>query len=413
MCSTGCSTPLECLAGALSALAGQDLKGSFGPAVIERAGALVIAKNRLDAELARTVREGELTQACEHDGKATMASWLRGHHRLSKAQAARLVRNGRTLEQLPVLAAAAAVGAVTAEAVGVIAPVVSEVNLARAAAQGVDVGEIDAALTEAAVTASHADLREAVGHYLARLDPDGTEPDPTEQRSLFFTKNGDGTVSFHGTLDAVGGEKFQAAVESHVQADRPAGDRRTRSQRQGDALVQLCDNALASGRLPTLRGHKPHVVVTIDLDDLMDTSTGAGAGRTGFGGIISAARARWLACDGNVTRVVMGPEGQPLDFGRTKRIVPPHLRRAVEVRDRSCVFAGCDAPTHWCDVHHVAEWLLDDGPTNLENSALLCERHHTKVHHGFRVERQPDGRWRTWRPDGTEIVLPEPFLVSA
>ncbi|RBY81242.1 endonuclease [Blastococcus sp. TF02-09] len=413
MCSTGCVTPTACLAGALSALAGQDLKGSFGPAVIERAGALVIAKNRLDAELARTVREGELTQACEHDGKATMASWLRGHHRLSKAEAARLVRNGRTLEQLPVLAAAAAVGAVTAEAVGVIAPVVSEVNLARAAAQGVDVGEIDAALTEAAVTASHADLREAVGHYLARLDPDGTEPDPTEQRSLFFTKNGDGTVSFHGTLDAVGGEKFQAAVESHVQADRPAGDTRTRAQQAGDALVQLCDNALASGNLPTLRGHKPHVVVTINLDDLMDTSTGAGAGRTGFGGIISAARARWLACDGNVTRVVMGPEGQPLDFGRTKRIVPPHLRRAVEVRDRSCVFAGCDAPTHWCDVHHVAEWLLDEGPTNLENSALLCERHHTKVHHGFRVERQPDGRWRTWRPDGTEIVLPEPFLVSA
>jgi hypothetical protein len=137
----------------------------------------------------------------------------------------------------------------------------------------------------------------------------------------------------------------------------------------------------------------------------MDSSAGAGAGRTGFGGIISAAKARWLACDGNVTRVVIGPESQPLDMGRTHRVVPPHLRRAVEVRDRSCVFAGCDAPSHWCDVHHVAEWLLHEGPTSLENSALLCERHHTKVHHGFRVERQPDRRWRTWRPDGTEILL--------
>ncbi|WP_307824948.1 hypothetical protein [Geodermatophilus bullaregiensis] len=47
---------------------------------------------------------------------------------------------------------------------------------------------------------------------------------------------------------------------------------------------------------------------------------------------------------------------------------------------------------------------LDGGGTSLENSALLCERHHAKVHHGFRVERRPDGRWRTWRPDGTEIV---------
>ncbi len=412
MCSTAGSAPTVLLTAALEGLAGEDLKSSFGPAVIERTAALAVAKNRLDAELARTVREGELTQAAEHDGKATMAAWLRGHHRLSQAQASRLVRNGRTLEKLPVLAAAAAAGVVSAEAVGVIAPVVSEVNLARAAAQGIDVAAIDAALTEAAATASHADLRQAVGHYLARLDPDGTEPDPTEQRSVTFTRNTDGTVSIHGTLDAVGGEKVQTAVESIQQASRPAGDTRTRSQQTADALVQLADNALASGSLPKLRGHKPHVGVLIDHEDLMDTTTGAGAGRTGFGGIISAAKARWLACDGNVTRIVIGPEGQPLDLGQTTRLFPPHLRRALEVRDRHCVFAGCDAPSHWCDAHHVIHWI-DGGNTDLDNGALLCERHHTKVHHGFRIERQPDGRWRTWRPDGTEIVTYEPFLVSA
>ncbi|GAA3166618.1 hypothetical protein GCM10010531_19130 [Blastococcus jejuensis] len=60
-------------------------------------------------------------------------------------------------------------------------------------------------------------------------------------------------------------------------------------------------------------------------------------------------------------------------------------------------------------VHHVEEWLADQGPTSLENSALLCERHHTKVHHGFRVERQPDGTWRTYRPDGTEILIHQPL----
>jgi len=405
MCSTACSTPTACLDGALEALAGEDLTGLFGPAVIERTGSLVVALNRLGAVLARTVREGELTQASEHDGTATMASWLRGRHRLSQGEASRLVRNGRTLDKLPALAAAAAAaaGAVTAEALSTIAPVTSEVNLARATAQGVDVAAIDATLTQVAMTASHADLRQAVGHYLARLDPDGTEPDPTEQRSLSFTKHTDGSVSFHGTLDAVGGEKFQTSIESVQQASRPAGDERSRARQAGDALVQLCDNALASGSLPVLRGHKPHVVVTIDLGDLMDTTTGAGAGRTGFGGIISAAKARWLACDGNVTRIVIGPEGKPLDLGRSKRLFPPHLRRAVEVRDRHCVFAGCDAPSHWCDLHPLVHWI-DDGDTSLENSALLCERHHTKIHHGFRVERRPEGRWRTWRPDGTEIV---------
>jgi hypothetical protein len=201
----------------------------------------------------------------------------------------------------------------------------------------------------------------------------------------------------------------QTAIESIVQGSRPKGDERTRAQQNADALVQLCDNALASGSLPFLRTQKPHVIVTIDAEDLVDTTTtGPGAGRTGFGATLSAARARWLACDGVLSRMVLGPDGLPLDVGRTQRVVPAHLRRAVEKRDGHCVFAGCAAPTHWCDVHHRLEWI-NGGATSLDNSALVCERHHTKVHHGFRVERDPGGRWHTYRPDGTEILIGPPL----
>jgi hypothetical protein len=154
------------------------------------------------------------------------------------------------------------------------------------------------------------------------------------------------------------------------------------------------------------------VAVVITLDDLMDPDPGPGAATTGFGTLLSATRTRWLACDSTVSRVLMSPEGRILDHGRDHRIVPASLRRSIEVRDRHCVFAGCEAPAHWCDVHHVLEWHLDDGPTSLENSALLCERHHTKVHHGFRVTRLPDGRWRTYRPNGTEIVLGAAFALA-
>jgi hypothetical protein len=89
-------------------------------------------------------------------------------------------------------------------------------------------------------------------------------------------------------------------------------------------------------------------------------------------------------------------------------VVTPGLRKAVERRDKSCVFAGCGAPTWWCDVHHLIHWLFG-GETNLGNSALVCERHHTKVHHGFRIERDPGGRWHTYRPDGTEILIGPPL----
>ena len=394
------------LTSALDALAADDLHAMFGPQLLDRAAELLQARNRLDAELVRTVRECELTQAAEHDGLKSMPSWLRGHGRLSAAAASRIVHSGRALEHLPAVAAGFAAGEVTAEQVAVIAPIAKPEALAAAAEQGVDLPAIEADLAAVAATAPHDKLQDVVKVYLAALDPDGPEPDPTEGRRLVIARHADGSVSGRFDLDAVGGEKLQAALESIVQAARPQGDQRTRAQQQADALVQLADNALAAGTLPFLRTVKPHLIVTIDVEDLADTTTtGPGAAETGFGARISAARARWLACDATISRMVMSPDGLPLDVGREKRVVPPHIRRAVERRDRHCVFTGCHAPTHWCDVHHLREWLADQGDTSLENSALLCERHHTKVHHGFRVERPPDGRWRTYRPDGTEIII--------
>jgi hypothetical protein len=396
--------------------ADDDLHALGDAALLDRTAELVRERNRIDAELTRTVRVADARQACEHDGLKTMPSWLRNHTRLSAAAAAELVRSGRALAHLPVLAAAFAAGDVTADQVAAAAPVARDEHRAAAVEQDVDLTGIDAALTAIAIAQPHQVLGQAVHRYLAMLDQDGPEPDPTEGRRLALTKHADGSITGRFELDAVGGERLQTALESAVQAGRCAGDERSRSQQQADALVQLCDNALASGGLPTLRGHKPQVIVTIALEDLTDPATGPGAAETGFGAAISAARARWLACDGQVTRIVMGPDGMPLDHGRTLRLFPPHVRRAAEVRDGGCVFAGCGAPTWWCDVHHLLAWI-DGGATDLANAALLCERHHTKVHHGFRVERQPEGRWRTWRPDGTEIVIgPErtgPLLVTA
>jgi hypothetical protein len=412
MCSDRSGDALAQLECALDRLAAESTSAMFGPQVLDRTRRLLRAQNRLGAQVARSVREGELTHAAEHDGMATMQSWLGGHARLSPAAAHRLVGAGRALEQLPAVAAAFADGRLTAEQVAVIAPVTRDGRRAAAAAQGVDVGQVDVVLAEAAATRPHAELAQVVHHYLERLDPDGPEPDPTDGRSFALIRHADGSRSIRGELDAVGGEKVEAVLESMVQANRPAGDTRSRAQRLGDAFVQWADNTLAAGDLPILRTVKPHVFVTIGFDDFTDAHTGPGAAETGFGARISARRTRMLACDGNVSRIVIGPEGQPLDVGRDKRVFPPHIRKALEVRDKGCVFTGCHAPTHWCDAHHVLEWVLDDGPTSVDNGALLCESHHTKVHHGFRIERHPDGRWRTYRPDDTEIVL-YPHLLAA
>jgi hypothetical protein len=191
----------------LDSLAAEDLKPMFGPQLLDRLAPLLQAQNRIAAEITRTVRECELTQAAEHDGLKTMASWLRGHGHLAGAEAARLVRSGRALEHLPAVAAAFAEGAITAGQVAVIAPVAGEPERAAAAEQDVDLGAIDGSLAAVAVAESPEKLAQLVHLYCEALDPEGPEPDPTEGRRLTMVRHADGSRSFRGDLDAVGGEK--------------------------------------------------------------------------------------------------------------------------------------------------------------------------------------------------------------
>ncbi|WP_409331863.1 HNH endonuclease signature motif containing protein [Trujillonella humicola] len=397
---------------ALDALAVLDLDELPDGVLLEHLREVLAAANRLTAHATRVTRRADVRAACEYDGAKTMQSWLRGHARVSGSLARDLVTRGRLLEQLPATERAFADGALGADQVEVIAEIAKPANLELAAEQGIDVAAVETALVELACRGTHRELQIAVGEYLAKLDPDGPEPDPTEERSLTLVQHPDGSWTVGGTLDAVGGQKVATALESIAAAGRCAADNRSRAQRTGDALVQLADLALASGQLPVLRTVKPHVIATIGLEDLVQPGTGPAAADTGLGAALSAARTRWLACDATLTRIVLDPDGLPVDVGREQRIVPAHIRKAVELRDRHCVFAGCEAPRWFCDVHHLVHWA-HGGTTSAENSGLLCERHHTKVHHGYRVERDdtapPGQRWRTYRPDGTEIVISAPL----
>src|SRR4051794_17701076 len=235
---------------ALKALAADDLHGMAAPQLLDRTRLLVEARNGLDAELARTVRLGEVMQAPEHDGLKSMQSWLRGHCRLSNAAAGQLVRNGRALELLPAVAAAAAAGQVPADQVAVIGQIARPEHLARAAAQDVDLSGVAEVMAAFAATREHAETARLVSRYLARLDADGPEPDPAQGRSFTLATHPYGRVTGRFDLDPVGGEKVRAVIESMVQAHRPAGDPRSRAQRQADALVQWADNTLAAGTAP-------------------------------------------------------------------------------------------------------------------------------------------------------------------
>ena len=85
-----------------------------------------------------------------------------------------------------------------------------------------------------------------------------------------------------------------------------------------------------------------------------------------------------LCCDAAVVPIVMGGPGQPLDVGRSTRVIPDGIRRAVTTRDGGC--ARCGKPPSWCDIHHIREWEKG-GETAVGNCVMVCRSCHRLIHH--------------------------------
>jgi len=98
--------------------------------------------------------------------------------------------------------------------------------------------------------------------------------------------------------------------------------------------------------------------------------------------------------------------GLPLDVGTATPIIPPHLRRAVTLRDRHCRFPGCEQPPSVCQVHHLIP-RARAGPTALPNLALLCRFHHLTVIHrwGWTLTCRADGTTTATGPDGRTLAV--------
>jgi Domain of unknown function (DUF222) len=100
---------------------------------------------------------------------------------------------------------------------------------------------------------------------------------------------------------------------------------------------------------------------------------------------------------------------QPLDLGTPTPIIPPHLRRAVTLRDRHCQFPGCRQPPAACQIHHLTA-RAHGGPTALANLALLCRFHHlTVIHHwAWTLTRHPDGTTTATSPNSHTLHTHSP-----
>jgi len=106
---------------------------------------------------------------------------------------------------------------------------------------------------------------------------------------------------------------------------------------------------------------------------------------------------------GHVRRVVFDAAGVVIDLGRRSRLFTGSSRDAVMLGDRWCLWPGCDQRSGCCQADHTQPWT-GNGPTSPDNGGPACARHNRwKQQRGFRTQRDPTGRWHTYRPDGSEI----------
>lgn len=194
--------------------------------------------------------------------------------------------------------------------------------------------------------------------------------------------DGSGVFEYRLELDVEGKAVLEAAL-GPLSAPNPSKeggpDLRPSDQRRGDALVTLVRRAvMASESVPT--APKAQLFLTLDWDQLRDrTGAATTIGGLDAGTLLAPDTVRRIACDAAVIPIVLGADGEVLDWGRERRLFTPAQTKRLWLRDGGCTFPGCSAPPQWCDGHHLVHWA-DHGPTDLNNAALLCERHHTIVH---------------------------------
>jgi Domain of unknown function (DUF222)/HNH endonuclease len=417
-------------------LATHDLDSLTDTALVDRALVLRRLGDRIDGQWLATLAAVDARGAAgAEDGvpAGSTAGWLRRRLRMSAGAATSCVRTARALFRGPLAATAAALTS------GELSPAHATVLAASTHDLPAQVAaEAEPVLLDAARRLDPPRLRQAVAHLRRVADPEGADRQAErqqERRGLWLASTWEGMVAVNGLLDPEGGQTLLAALEPLA---RPASadDPRSGSQRRADALVELARRQLEGGRLPQGGGVRPQLLVTVDLPSLL--GPGGLGGEAGGGWPLEPETCRRLACDGAVTRVLVtrqppghdgahggdggdggdhpdpgdetslaahlqtamtrlpptlgGAPTQPLEVGRTSRVVTAAQRVALVVRDGGCAVPGCDRPPAWCEAHHLVHWL-HGGATDLANLALLCRAHHRAVHEGsWRLGRDPDGR---------------------
>jgi hypothetical protein len=345
-----------------------------------------------DLRIARLAARFAAGETWDDEGYVSAIDWIRFNCHMTSGAAANVVAVGEAMNRLP-----ETVRATTEGRIG-FAHVVTMTRTANTVGSKFD----ERPLLAKAEESSPGKFHYICHHYRHAADParfEGEQAELVHNRRLAFSTLEDGTVLLNGQLDHEGGAAVRTALEPLA---RKMGehDDRDRERRMADALVDLSMHALDSDLIPQQGSQRTHLNVTASLETLL-ALPGAPAADMEFSLPISARTVERLACDSSVTRILLSSESMVIDVGRAKRVISGPARKALNARDKHCVWPGCERPASWTQGHHLVHWLHGGGG-DLPNMALLCYRHHWMVHEGnWQIVRGDDGRMLTIPPTVT------------
>jgi hypothetical protein len=392
MCSPHLST-VDRLAEAVADVRADDLRLLSAEQLEARVRQLRRLADQVEAVFGAATAAFEATEAYKDVGARTAASWMRHNLRMNAGEARRRVVVGRRLRDLPRIHEAFLSGDINLAHVEVLTAAVDELGLDAVRAA-------EDSLLELARLNDPWELRESVRTLQQSLDPDSVDEKQRkamERRHFSVTPVGDEYVA-KGVLDVETGAMLSKVLDT---LSKPlVGDERSAGQRRADALGDVCRAVLDTG-LPKDNGVRPHLTVVLSWDALVGRAGAAPANLDGFG-TVSTSLVRQLACDAQIARVVIAPDGSPIELGRSSRAPSAAQRRGVRVRDRGrCRVPGCHS--RLVQIHHVQHWV-DGGPTDIANMISLCPRHHRNVHSGRLRIRPTAHTFRFSGRDGRELV---------
>jgi hypothetical protein len=241
---------------------------------------------------------------------------------------------------------------------------------------------VQATLIAAAATQHAPELARTGRRLLAELDAaaaNRAEERRHARRTASVCQSEDGMLALTAQLAGLDAETTRTAIAAFTTPDAPGEQPRTPGQRTADALVAALRAALDAGTAPTDRQVRPHLLVTVPLADLERAcDDGSGVAELAWTGPTPAAQIRRLATHATIRVLGLDVHGLPIAMSHAVSQPSAALYLALTVRDGGCRHPGCDAPAPWCDIAHATA-RRHQGPLTLDNTLLLCRRHHRTI----------------------------------